>query len=102
MPGAVIGLVVGVTRAVIGGCVIGGLRMIMLVPGRRWFGEWIADVFWNRLAGTVVSAVPYPAGQLRYRGSGWVIDDGGRLRHRVRLDAEHSRTAGQHRLRHVL
>ena len=33
MPGAVIGVAVGVTRAVIGVCVIGGLRMIMLVLG---------------------------------------------------------------------
>jgi hypothetical protein len=40
--------------------------MIMLVPGRCWFGEWIADVVRNRLAGTVISAVPHPAGQLSY------------------------------------
>jgi hypothetical protein len=38
------------------------LGMIMLVTGRCWFGEWIADVVWNRLAGTVKSAVPHPAG----------------------------------------
>jgi hypothetical protein len=31
-------------RLVMPRAVASGLRMIMLVPGRCWFGEWIADV----------------------------------------------------------
>ena len=42
--------------------VVGGLRMIMFVSGRGWFREWVADVLRNRLSGTVISAVPDPAG----------------------------------------
>ena len=82
--------------------VVGGLRMIMLVHGRCWFRERIADVLRHRPASTVISAVPHPAGQLRYRGSGRVIGDGGSLRHGVRLDIQHARTARQHRLSDVL
>ena len=37
------------------------LGLIMLV-GRRWFSERIADVLRDRLSGAVISAVPYPAG----------------------------------------
>ena len=37
------------------------LGLIMLV-GRRWFSQRIADVFRNRLSGAVISAVPHPAG----------------------------------------
>jgi hypothetical protein len=63
MLGTVIGLDMGVSWAVIGGRVTCGLRMIMDVVGRCWwFREWIADVLRNRLAGTVISAVPNPAG----------------------------------------
>jgi hypothetical protein len=48
MPGALIGVAVGVTRTVIGMCMIGGLRMIMHVLGCCWwFRQWIADMFWN-------------------------------------------------------
>ena len=75
MPGAVIGVAMVVLRAVIGVAMVvlravlgvglaSRLRMIMLVRSCCWFGEWIADVVWNRLAGTVVSAIPHPAGQL--------------------------------------
>jgi hypothetical protein len=66
MPGAVISVRVVVPRAVIDVRVASGLGMIMLVSARCWFGEWIADVVWNRLAGTVISAVPHPAGQLSH------------------------------------
>ena len=48
-----------VARAVIMMSVVTGLTMIMLVCSR--FREGIADVVRNRLAGTVISAVPYPA-----------------------------------------
>ena len=42
---------------------VGGLMMmIMLVSGRDWFREWVADVVRNRLSSTVISAVPDPAG----------------------------------------
>jgi hypothetical protein len=46
--------------------VVSGGWMIMFVHGRCWFGEWIADVLRDRLARTVISAVPHPAGQLRH------------------------------------
>ena len=63
MTGAVLGVAVGVSRAVIGVRVTGCLRMIMHILGPGWwFREWIADVLRNRLAGTVISAVPHPAG----------------------------------------
>jgi hypothetical protein len=64
IPRAVIDVRVIMPRAVIDLRVVSGLGMIMLVCGRCWFGEWIADVVGNGLAGTVISAVPNPAGQL--------------------------------------
>ena len=63
MPGAVISVPMVVPRA---GRVASDLGMIMLVPGRCRSGEWIADVVRNRLAGTAISAVPHPAGQLSH------------------------------------
>jgi hypothetical protein len=44
--------------------------MIMLVLGRRRFGQRIAHALRDRLARTVISAVAYPTGQLRHRGPG--------------------------------
>jgi hypothetical protein len=61
---AVLGVAMVVRRAVLAVHLASRLRMIMLVRSRCWFGEWIADVVWNRLARTVVSAIPHPAGQL--------------------------------------
>jgi hypothetical protein len=78
------------------------LRMSKLFGGGPWFGEWIADVVGDRLSGTVISAIPHPAGQLRNGGAGRVIGDGGSLRHGIRLDLDHSWTPREHRLGHVL
>jgi hypothetical protein len=61
IPGAVIDVPMILHRPLIDMGVAHGLGMIMLAPGRCWFGEWIADVVWNRLAGTVISTVPHPA-----------------------------------------
>jgi hypothetical protein len=99
---AVIGVPTVVRRPMIGVLVLGGLRMIMLGLRQRWFRERIADVFRNRLTGTVISAVPHPAGQFRDRGPGRVIADGCSLRHRIRRDIDYARTARQHRLGHIL
>ena len=44
------------------------VKMIMLVGVRCWLRQGIADVLGNRLAGTVISAISYPTGQLRHRG----------------------------------
>jgi hypothetical protein len=54
-----------VARDVIMISVVTGLTMIMLVRGRCRFREGIADVVRDRLAGTVISAVAHPTGQLR-------------------------------------
>jgi hypothetical protein len=40
--------------------------MIKLAGVRCGFCQRIADVFWDRLAGTVISAVPYPTSQLHH------------------------------------
>jgi hypothetical protein len=47
IPRAVIDVRVIMPRAVIDLRVVSGLGMIMLVCGRCWFGEWIADVVGN-------------------------------------------------------
>ena len=51
---------------IIGGRPMTRLKMIMPLGVRRRFRQWIADVYWDRLAGTVISAVPHPAGQLHH------------------------------------
>jgi hypothetical protein len=53
-----------VARAVIMMSVVTRVTMIKLVGGRHGFSKRIADVFRNRLPGTVISAIPHPAGQL--------------------------------------
>src|SRR5215207_696143 len=74
---------------------------LMVVVGSR-FGQRVADVIGNRLAGTVIPTVPHPTGKLRHRGPRRVIADRGRLCHRVRLNLEHSGPARQHRLGDIL
>jgi hypothetical protein len=74
------------------------VKMIMLVGVRCWFRQGIADVLGNRLASTVISAVPHPAGQLGHRGSLGVVGDRSGLRHRVRVHRHHTRPPTQHRL----
>ena len=54
-----------VARDVIMMSVATRLTMIMFVRGRCRFCEGIADVVRDRLAGTVISAVAHPTGQLR-------------------------------------
>ena len=49
---------------IIGGRLMTRLKMIMLGGVRLGFGQGIADVFRNRLARTVISAIAYPTGQL--------------------------------------
>ena len=53
-----------VARDVIMMSVVTRLTMIMLFRGRCRFRERIADVFGDRLARTVISAVAHPTGQL--------------------------------------
>ena len=87
---------------IIGGNRIWSLKMIMLDRVRHGFGEGVADVVWNRLAGTVISAISNPTCQLHHRGSRRVIGNSGRLRHGIGLNLEHSWATRQHRLRHIL
>ena len=74
---------------------------LMVVVGSR-FGQWVANVIGNRLAGTVISTVAHPTGKFRHRGFRWVVADCGGLCHRVRVNLEHSGPARQHRLGHIL
>ena len=62
---------------------------LMVVVGSR-FGQWVANVIGNRLAGTVISTVAHPTGKFRHRGLRWVVADCGGLCNRVRLNLEHS------------
>jgi hypothetical protein len=49
-----------------GGYGVSCVKMIMFAGVRGGFGQGIADVLRNRLAGTVIPAVAYPTSQLRH------------------------------------
>ena len=91
-----------IARDVITMSVVTPLTMIRMIGGRCRFGQGIADVLRNRLARTVISAIPHPAGQLRHRCALGIVGDRGGLRHRIRVNLEHSRATRQHRLGDIL